>query len=117
MNQLLSEGRASHRRIIDYEKRIRTFRKSVLMEWLDQAERLWTAAEIHKLKGKYFEVFAKQIGIDRSSAYELLKLHPKRAEVIKQCRNDNHWPGWETCASWFKSDGDESVENDVPTAR
>ena len=44
------EGRASSRRIAEQEKSIRRFRKTVLIEWLDQAERLWIAAEIHGLK-------------------------------------------------------------------
>ena len=118
MNQLLREGRASCKRIRAHETGIRQFRRAVLTEWLDQAERLWTAAEVHKLKGKYFEVFALQIGIDRSSAYELLKLHPRRDDVLKQCRADNHWPGWEVCASWFKGGGDDAVPNDeAPTTR
>ncbi len=92
-DQLLREGRACHRRIRDLEKDIRQFRKAVLTLWLDQAKRLWIAVEHHGLKGKYFDVFSRQIGIDRSSAYELLKLHPHRVEVIRQCRSDNHWPG------------------------
>ena len=63
---------------------MRRFRKTVLIEWLDQAERLWIAAEKHGLKNKHFIVFAAQIGIDRSSAYELLKLHPNRKKVLAQ---------------------------------
>ena len=86
LNQLLREGRASSRRIDEQEKGIRRFRKIVLIEWLDQAERLWIAAEIHGLKNKHFVVFAAQIGIDRTSAYELLKLHPNRKKVLAQCR-------------------------------
>ncbi|MGP0003046.1 MAG: DNA N-6-adenine-methyltransferase [Acetobacteraceae bacterium] len=117
LDQLLREGRASSRRIAEQEKGIRRFRKTVLIEWLDQAERLWIAAEIHGLKNKHFIVFAAQIGVDRSSAYELLKLHPKRKEVLAQCKKHNHWPGWEICASWFKADGGSNLEPDAPTAR
>ena len=86
LNQLLREGRASSRRIDEQEKGIRRFRRIVLIEWLDQAERLWIAAEIHGLKNKHFLVFAAQIGMDRSSAYELLKLHPNRKKVLAQCQ-------------------------------
>jgi hypothetical protein len=111
--QLLREGRASNRRIHDHTAGIRRFRKAVLIEWLDQAERLWIAAETHKLKGKYFEVFATQIGIDRSSAYELVKLHPDRKPVLARCRVDNHWPGWEVCAGWFKGKAD--IDHEEPT--
>jgi phage N-6-adenine-methyltransferase len=117
MAQLLQAGRASYRRIKDQETGVRRLRKLILIEWLDQAERLWVAAEIHDLKGKHFTVFAHQIGIDRSSAYELLKLHPHRAEVLKTCRNDNHWPGWEVCANWFKHDDETGTELERPTTR
>jgi phage N-6-adenine-methyltransferase len=110
MAQLLQAGRASYRRIKDQEKGVRRLRKLILTEWLDQAERLWIAAEIHGLKGKHFTVFAHQIGIDRSSAYELLKLHDHRAEVLSRCRKENHYPGWEVCASWFKTDKDDMSE-------
>ena len=69
-----------------------------------QAERLWIAAEIHGLKNIRFQVFARQIGVDRPSAYEVLKLHPHRKECWAQCRKDKHWPGWRVCADWFKPD-------------
>jgi hypothetical protein len=113
LNQLLREGRAANRRIHDHESGMRRLRKVVLIEWLDQAERLWIAAENHNLKGKHFEVFARQIGIDRSSAYALVKLHPHRRDVLAQCRTDNHWPGWEMCASWFKGAAD--IDHEPPT--
>lgn len=115
--QLLREGRASKRRIDEHDHGIKRFRKLVLTEWLDQAERLWLAAEIHGLKGKHFEVFAAQIGIDRSSAYELLKLHPHRKTVLARCSEDKHWPGWEVCASWFKRGEPEDIEPEEPTTR
>ena len=118
MDQLLREGRASNRRIAEQEKGIKRFRKAVLLEWLDQAERLWIAAEMHGLVGKRFEVFAAQIGIDRSSAYELLKLHPHRNTILAQCREDNHWPGWEVCAGWFKApDEGCDTEPEAPTTQ
>ena len=59
----------------------------MLIEWLDQAERLWIASEIHGLKDKHFVVFAAQIGIDRSSWYELLKLHPNRKQALAICQS------------------------------
>ncbi len=118
LNQLLREGRASNRRIAEREKGIRQFRKAVLTEWLDQAERLWIATEKHLLKGKRFEVFAAQIGINRSSAYELLKLHPHRKKVLAQCSKHKHWPGWEICAGWFKAAvAGSDIEPDSLTTR
>ena len=117
LNQLLREGRASKKRIADLEKNKQRLRKMVLSEWLDQAERLWIAAEIHGLEGKHFEVFAAQIGVDRSSAYELLKLHPNRRKVLAQCKKQNHWPGWAVCAGWFKADAGSDVEPEAPSSR
>ena len=117
LDQLLREGRTSKKRIDELEKGIRRFRKTVLIEWLDQAKRLWIAAAIHGLKGKHFEVFAAQIGVDRSSAYELLKLHPKRKEIMAQCRKGKHWPGWDVCAGWFKADAGSDVGPEAPTTR
>ena len=118
LDQLLREGRASSGRIAEQEKGIRRFRKTVLMEWLDQAERLWIAAEKHGLKGKRFLAFAAQIGIDRSTAFELLKLHPNRKQTLNICRREDHWPGWEVCAGWFKAAvAGSDIEPDSLTTR
>jgi phage N-6-adenine-methyltransferase len=110
MDQLLRDGQASCRRIRAHEKGVKQARKAILTEWLDQAERLWVAGELHGLKGKRFRVFAEQIGVDRSSAYELLKLHERRKEIIAECRAAGHWPGWET---FIKRNGDDAVESDA----
>ena len=107
MDQLLVDGRAEYRRIQGIYK----LRKDILIAWLRQAERLWIAAEVHGLKGPKFLTFAVQIGIDRSSAYELMKLHPRRPEILRQCRANNHWPGWETLIVRRDPDG-----TDGPTA-
>lgn len=117
LDQLLREGRASKGRIAEQEKGIRRFRKAVLVEWLDQAERLWIAAKKHGLKNRRFVVFALQIGIDRTSAYELLKLHPRRREILAQCRKNNHYPGWEVCAAWLKVGDESDTEPEAPTTR
>jgi len=35
-----------------------------------------------------------------------------------QCSKDNHWPGWEVCANWFKnSDDAPTIEPEAPTTR
>ena len=117
LDQLLRGGRASKKRIADLEKSKQRFRKMVLIEWLDQAERLWLASEIHGLKNKHFVVFAAQIGIDRTTAYELLKLHPNRKKVLAICKAQNHWPGWAVCAGWFKPDAGSNIEPEAPTTR
>ena len=117
MDQLLREGRASSRRISEQEKGIRRLRKTVLIEWLDQAERLWIAARYNGLKNKHFTIFAAQINIDRSSVYEPSKLHPNRKKVLAQCNKQNHWPGWEICAGWFEGDDGSNVKPEAPTTR
>jgi hypothetical protein len=66
LDKLVRDGRASSKRIHANETVIRRTSKATLIEWLDQAKRLWTAAEIHGLEGRRFTVFAEQIGIDRS---------------------------------------------------
>ena len=102
LDKLIRDGRASSKRIRANETVIRRTSKATLIEWLDQAKRLWIAAEAHGLVGKRFTVFAEQIGIDRSRAYELLKLHPYRDPVLTRCGKEDHWPGWERCLSWFR---------------
>jgi phage N-6-adenine-methyltransferase len=108
----LRDGRAEHRRIQGIYK----LRKDALMAWLRQAERLFIAAEVHGLKGKHFRVFGEQIGVDRSSAYDLLKLHSRRKEIVAQCRAAGHWPGWETFIVRQQSDDDAAGESDATTA-
>src|SRR5438874_1876787 len=94
LEELLRDGRASNRRIRRHETTLRRTSKERLTEWLDQAERLWVASKIHRLDGKRFTVFAAQIGIDRSSAFELVKLHCHRSVVLARCKREDHWPGW-----------------------
>jgi phage N-6-adenine-methyltransferase len=117
LDKLMREGRASSKRIQSNEATIRRTSKSMLIEWLDQAQRLWIAAEIHGLAGRRFTVFAEQIGIDRSRAYELLKLHPYRDAVLTRCGKDDHWPGWERCLSWFRPEPttEDDTEPTVPS--
>ena len=113
IQELLAEERNASDRIQKLDGDIAHLRKSILLEWLGQARQLWIAAERHRLKGKHFSVFAMQIGIDRSSAYELLKLRPHRAEISKRCRCANHWPGWEVVAGWYKGDKNHMADTDL----
>jgi len=103
---LRREGLASSRRIGRYEEVIQRTAKLKLLEWLAQAERLWIAIDYYRLRGKEFLAFAADIGIrHRSSAYQLLKLHPYRAKVLHWCRLERHYPGWEAALAW-------AIEND-----
>src|SRR4051812_30403550 len=80
LETLRLEGRAAGCSIIECETLLRKTSKRTLLEWLGQAKRPWIAADIHGLKGEEYLAFAEDIGIrDRSTAYELYKLHPYRA--------------------------------------
>ncbi len=109
LEKLLRDGRASNRRIRLHETTLLRTSKERLTEWLDQAERLWIASKVHGLDGKRFTVFAAQIGIDRSSAFEVVKLHPHRIAVLAQCKREQHWPGWKVCLDWLKTTDVEST--------
>jgi phage N-6-adenine-methyltransferase len=121
LEELLRDGRASNRRIRCHEATLRRTCQERLTEWLDQAERLWIASKIHGLIGKRFTVFAAQIGIDRSSAFEVVKLHPHRTAVLDRCKREDHWPGWKVTLDWFNAAADEELPEEIsnyePTSR
>jgi len=55
--------------------------------------------------------FARRLGIDKSSAYDLVQLHRYRAQIESRCLDlaevaakrgePFRYPGWETALSWF----------------
>jgi hypothetical protein len=69
-------------------------------------------APIYGLRGDRFKDFAASIGVDRSSSFELVKLHKHRAAIMARCRDEAekaakrgdiyHFPGWGTALSWFE---------------
>lgn len=83
------------------------------MEWFAQSERLNIARTHYELRGDRFRDFARRIGIDRSSAFELVKLHRHRAAIMSRCLDQQErataggepysFPGWETALGWFES--------------
>jgi phage N-6-adenine-methyltransferase len=84
LDKLRAEGKADAERIAEHEKTVKKHRKASLTLWFAQARRLWVTAEDHHLKGAAFVKFASEIGVDRSTAYELVKLAPRRADLVAQ---------------------------------
>lgn len=85
-------------------QKIKQSTKIALMEWLAQSERLVIARDHYGLRGSRYVDFAGRIGVDRSTAYQLSKLDGFRTEILKRCRDEGRWPGWETCLYWFARD-------------
>jgi hypothetical protein len=75
-----------------------------LTEWLKQSERLVIARDHYHLTGPRWVDFAGRLGVDRSSAYQLAKLFPYKANILKRCRAEGRYPGWETCLHWHLPD-------------
>jgi phage N-6-adenine-methyltransferase len=108
LDAMIEAGRASA------EKIKRASRES-LVEWFAQSERLNIARKHYKLRGAQYLDFAQRMGVDRTSAYELVKLHQHRANVMSRCldeleaatiRGDAYaWPGWRTALEWYEGAG------------
>src|SRR5690348_13122955 len=60
---LRRDGRAAARRIAANEVNIQRKSKQNLFEWIEQAMRLWIAAECYGLKGGAYLAFAAAIGV------------------------------------------------------
>jgi hypothetical protein len=106
---MIRDGQASH-------AKIRRSTQQALVEWFAQYERLNIARTHYGLRGDRFRDFAKRIGIDWSSAFELVKLHRHRAAIMSRCLDEQEqaaaggepysFPGWETAFGWFEQMGD-----------
>ncbi len=94
LNELRRPGQAENKRIRANELIIQRTARDVLIGWLNQAHRLALAVDIHGLKGTAFERFAAEIGIERTSAYELYKLDARRDAIMRRCEREDHWPEW-----------------------
>ena len=77
--------------------KIKRATKEALVEWFAQSERLNIARTHYLLRGGRFSDFARRIGIDRSSAYQLLKLSKHKAAILARCADEGRYYGWETC--------------------
>ena len=73
-----------------------------MLEWLAQSGRLNIARIHHHLRGPRFIDFAERIGVDQSSAYQLVKLWQYRKRILARCEDDGRYYGWETCLYWYE---------------
>jgi phage N-6-adenine-methyltransferase len=105
---MIRDGQASH-------AKIRRSTQEALIEWFAQSERLNIARTHYQLRGDRFRDFARRIGVDRSSAFELVKLHRHRAAILSRCLDERtqttargepySYPGWENALGWFEGNG------------
>jgi hypothetical protein len=97
LSQLVRAGQES-------AAKIKRATKVALAEWFAQSERLNIARTHYKLRGERFADFANRIGVDRASAYQLVKLWRHRTAILARCRDEARYYGWETCLYWFERD-------------
>jgi phage N-6-adenine-methyltransferase len=105
LSQMIRDGQVS-------ATKIRRASKEALAEWFAQSERLNIARDHYRLRGDRFVDFAKRLGVDRSSAFELVKLHKHRSAIRSRCLDDQDrttargepyaFPGWRTALEWFE---------------
>ena len=69
-------------------KKYRQRTKEALEYWFRQSERLTIARTHHGLRGDRFKDFARRIGVDRSSSFELVKLWKHRPKVMARCQSE-----------------------------
>ena len=67
--------------------KIKRATKEALAEWFAQSERLNIARSHYKLRGSRFADFAGRIGLDQTSAYQLVKLWKHRKAILARCQN------------------------------
>ena len=99
LSQMVRDGRAD---TIQHGRRTR----ESLDYWFRQSERLNIARTQYGLRGTRFTDFARRIGVDRASAFRLVKLHKHRAAILSDCRDEQakatargepyFYPGWRT---------------------
>jgi hypothetical protein len=82
--------------------RLKRLTKEALLEWFNQSERLWIARTHYHLRGARFIDFGERIGVDQSSAYELVKLLQYRKRILARCEDEGRYYGWETCLYWYE---------------
>jgi hypothetical protein len=97
LSQMIRDGQAD---TIQHGRRTR----EALDYWFRQSERLNIARSHYRLRGTRFTDFARRIGVDRASAFRLIKLHKHRGAVLSKCRDElakanalgetYFYPGW-----------------------
>ncbi len=102
--QMIRDGRES-------DRKIKRASKEALQEWFKQSERLNIARVHYKLRGDRFLDFARRVGLDRTTAFDLVKLWKHRAAITSRCLDEAEaaakrgetfsYPGWRTALGWF----------------
>ena len=88
LSQMIRDGQES-------ASRVKRATKEALVEWFAQSERLNIARTHYGLRGERFADFANRIGVDRASAYQLLKLWKHRTAILARCVDEGRYYGWE----------------------
>jgi hypothetical protein len=106
--EMIRDGQAS-------QAKIRRSTQEALVEWFAQSQRLNVARTHYHLRGDRFRDFARRLGIDRSSAFQLVKLHRHRTAIMSRCLDEQEqatalgvaysYPGWESALGWFEQRG------------
>ena len=97
LSQMVRDGKAD---TIQHGRRTR----EALDYWFRQSERLNIAHTYYKLRGTRFTDFSRRIGVDRASAFRLIKLHKHRAAILADCRGgtgQGHQAGRDLLLSWL----------------
>jgi DNA modification methylase len=99
LSRMVRDGQAD---AIQHRRRTR----EALDYWFRQSERLNIAHTYYGLRGTRFTDFARRIGVDRASAFRLIKSNKHRATILADCRSEEHaaigrgeyyfYPGWRT---------------------
>jgi hypothetical protein len=99
LSQMVRDGQAD---AIQHRRRTR----EALDYWFRQSERLNIAHTYYGLRGTRFTDFSRRIGVDRASAFRLIKLNRHRAEILADCQEEENeadaqgqpyfFPGWRT---------------------
>ena len=78
--EMIRDGQASH-------SKIKRATQEALIEWFAQSERLNIARKIMGCVATASAI-SPRIGVDRSSAFELVKLHAHRAAIMSRCLDE-----------------------------
>ena len=108
LSQMVRDGQAD---TIQHGRRTR----ETLEYWFRQSERLNIARSHYGLRGARFTDFARRIGVDRASAFRLIKLHKHRGAVLSECRDElakatalretYFYPGWRVALERHEAKG------------
>ena len=95
LSQMIADGQVT-------ADKIKRMTEGALLLWFNQSGRLCIARKHYNLRGARFSDFADRMGIERSNAFKLAKLWQHRHAILKRCREEGKWYGWETTLYWHE---------------